>query len=464
MNNCTIVLFGASGDLARRKIIPALYHMIARGKLEKFLLVGASRDNLTPAILLERSREFIGEIDQHAWHTLLSSMHYHQLDFTQADDFQKLAVFVDELEKQHAMSGNRIFYLAAAASFFCDITAQLASCGLARRTCASEKPWHRLVYEKPFGHDLKSAERINECIKSCFYEEQIYRIDHFLTKELVGNIALVRFTNSIFEPLWSNRYIDQVQIILGETIGIEGRGAYYDAYGALCDVVQNHMLEMLALIAMEAPEKLTGDFIRDARAQVLKQVYVQDGILGQYAGYQNESHVAPDSHTETFAALTLAIENPRWQGVPFYLKTGKKLAQKETVIHIIFKQVACLLAKACPREPNCLTIEISPKAGFVLNLNAKTVGKVDEVNPIAMEYCHSCLYGPLTPEDYQTLFEEIMRGEQSVAVRFDEIESAWKITDQIKARSLPVYSYQPGSPGPDELQQFEEQHQMRWKS
>lgn len=464
MNNCTIVLFGASGDLARRKIIPALYQMVARNKLDKFLLIGAALDDLTTEAFLERSKEFIFKFDDLAWRHLVKSSHYQKLHFTNKSDFQTLNALVEKLETEHAMSGNRFIYLAAASEFFCDITNNIAATGLAKKENQQEKKWYRIIYEKPFGTSLKSAQEINQCIQSYFDEKQIFRIDHFLTKELVGNIALVRFTNCVFEPLWNNRFIDQVQIILNESIGIEGRGAYYDKYGALADVVQNHMLEMLALIGMEAPEKLTGDFVRNERAKVLSKVQFVDGILGQYEGYKKEKNVSPNSNIETFAALHLTVDNPRWAGVPFYLKTGKYLAKKETVIHIKFKKVDCLLAKKCPSEPNYLTIEIAPQAGFILKLNAKTVGKFDEVEPIKMEFCHSCVYSPYTSEDYEILFEEIIRGEQSIVVRFDEIEYAWKLIDLIKEKNLPLFEYKKGSQGPIELSDFEKKHGMRWLS
>lgn len=465
MNNCTIVLFGISGDLAKRKIIPALYYMLERNKLKKFLLIGAALDEYTVPELLERSKEFIGTVDQRLWNILLENTFYKTLDFNNALDYDELKLLIEAEERKRQMSGNRIIYLAAAAHFFCPITTHIAASGIAKRSEKHADFWHRIIYEKPFGHDLSSAQVINRCIHASFNENQIYRIDHFLSKELVSNIALVRFTNIIFEPLWNSNYIDNVQILLSESIGIEGRGTYYDQYGVLCDVVQNHMLEMLALIAMEAPEKLTGDYIRNERAKVLDSIVFKDGILGQYHGYRKENHVAPLSKTETFASLYVTVDNERWKGVPFYLKAGKKLTKKETVIHIQFKPVTCLLTEgACPTEGNYLTIEIAPDQGFSLTLNAKKVGFVDQVMPIKMEFCHSCLYGPLVPEDYEVLFEEVIKGEQSIAVRIDEIESAWKIIDTIKKNTLPVYEYAQGSQGPEELKEFEKKHSMRWKS
>ncbi len=464
MNDFTFVLFGVTGDLARRKLLPALYRLIIHKKITNFIIVGAALEHTDPQAILSAAREGMGKIDEEPWSILQQRFFYEELNFTNEADFKRLTERLQELEKQFSLSGNRIIYLATAAEFFCPITEHLASSKLVTRKKVDEMPWQRIVYEKPFGHDLQSAHEINACIEQRFEEHQIYRIDHFLTKELVSNIALVRFTNCIFEPLWNNRYIDQVQIIINEKIALEGRGAYYDKYGALSDVMQNHMLELLALIGMESPEKLTGDYVRDRRQQVLEKVQVIDGILGQYDGYTHEKSVPKDSSTETFAALFLRIDNPRWAGVPFYLKTGKCLAKKETVIHIKFKSVDCLLTYSCPVPSNWLTIEVSPEATFSLSLNAKKPGRSMEVIPVAMEFCHSCLFGAITPESYEVVIEEVIRGEQSISVRFDEIEQCWRIIDRVREKSFDFYGYECGSKGPEELKQFEQKHGMRWRS
>ncbi len=406
----------------------------------------------------------MGTVDEAVWKQLEDRFFCEALQFTNESDFKKLNARVTKLEKQFGLTGNRMAYLAAAAEFFCPITHHLATCGLITRKQSDSIPWQRIVYEKPFGHDLASAHEINACIERLFEEHQIYRIDHFLTKELVSNIALVRFTNCVFEPLWNNRYIDQVQIVVNEQIALEGRGAYYDKYGALSDVMQNHVLELLALIGMESPKKLSGEFVRDQRLQVLKKVQVIDGILGQYEGYQKESSVAQDSKTETFAALMLRIDNLRWAGVPFYLKTGKCLQKKETVIHIKFKSVDCLLTQECPVPSNWLTIEVSPEAIFSLSLNAKKPGRTDQVIPVSMDFCHSCLFGSQTPESYEVVIEEVIRGEQSISVRFDEIEQCWRIIDVVRKKNFALHEYACGSNGPEELKDFEKKHGMRWRS
>lgn len=462
MNDGTFIIFGASGDLFRRKLFPSLYALIARKKIENFALIGASVEDVSMQSLIERSREFIKEtIDEEVWHRIQQRAYYHSLNFNKQSDFVALKTVVADVEKMHALSGNRIFYFAAPSDFFCVITDHIAISGLAQKKGDKELPWHRLVYEKPFGHDLSSAKKINACIQQYFNEVQIYRIDHYLTKEIVGNIALVRFTNCVFEPLWNNRYIDNVQIILNESIGIESRGAYYDRYGAVSDVLQNHMLELLALVAMEAPAMLTGEYVREQRAKILQDIAVIDGIYGQYDGYLSEAQVTPGSMTETFAAIMMRINNKRWSGVPFYFKTGKYMKKKSTVIIIKFKQVDCLL-KVCPRESNYLKIGIDPDAGFSLTLNAKKPGIGQDVIPVSMDFCHSCLFDSSPPEAYEILLDDIIRGEHSVSVRFDEIEYAWQIVEQIQRKQFPLFVYQKKSDGPPELEQFNKKHGVRW--
>lgn len=461
MNDCAIILLGATGDLATRKIFPALFTLFEKNKLGNSIIVGAALSDVTAAQLLENAKKFVKPHDEKKWQEFGARVSYLSINFSQDGECSKLAQFVAAQEKKAKLSGNRIVYCATAPFFYCRITEELAKSGLIKKMSRGEI-FNRIIYEKPFGHNLDSAHEINACIAQHFEEHQIFRIDHYLTKELVGNIALVRFTNIVFEPLWNNRYIDQVQIVFDEQIGLDGRGPFYDKYGALADVMQNHMMQLVALIGMESPEKLTGEFIRTERAKVLQKVKVVDALLGQFDGYQKEKGVAPDSKTETFAQVMLRIENPRWAGVPFYLKAGKCLDKKETAIYIKFKHVDCLLSKACPSEPNHLSIEISPNPLFALTLNAKIPGKSDEVKPVQMMFA-SGTFDVQIPEAYETLFEEILKGEQSVSVRFDEIEYAWKIIDAVRALKPALYHYECGSKGPAESKtHFESKHGMRW--
>lgn len=464
MNNVTIIAFGITGDLARRKIIPALYRMVAQGALDSWALIGVAREQTTIESILGQARVFIPDIQDKVWKQFVSHCSYFPLDARSSDSYQDLATHISQQELYHKSGGNRMAYLAVGADLFCDITRSLAHHKIMKRATPHELYWHRIVYEKPFGDSELSAQKINHCINESFYETQIYRIDHFLTKELVANIALVRFTNAIFEPLWNNKHIEHVQIVVNESFDVEGRSLFYDRYGALSDVVQNHMLEMLALIAMESPEQLSGEFIRNERLKVLSKVSFIDGIRGQYQGYRQHEGVKENSQTETFASLALAINNQRWQGVPFFLKTGKALQQKNTSIHIKFKPVSCILSSSCPSESNYLTINVTPDAGFILQLNAKKIGTSYEVNPIDMTFCHSCVYGSFAAEDYQVLLSEIIKGDQSIAVRFDEIEQCWRIIDIIKSQEMPLTFYEKNSTGPDELEDFQKRHTMRWRS
>lgn len=462
MNDCTIIIIGITGDLARRKLIPALYKLIVLGKLQRFLLVGAAIEDMTIEQILHGARHYIQNIDEAAWNLLCRSSYFIRIDALRVEDFSALHEFVLHREVTGKFSGNRLLYCSTAANLFCPITEHAVRTGLIKR--AVVKPWNRVVYEKPFGYNLQSAHEINSCLSRLLEDKQIYRIDHYLTEEIVSNIALVRFTNSVFEPLWNNHYISQVQIILNEKLCVGNRAGYYDKYGALRDMLQNHMLELLALIGMEAPKELTGEQIRAERAKILRHVRVVDALIGQYNGYLQEPYVLPDSKTETFAAAHLMIDNPRWAGVPFFLKTGKCLYQKETAIHIQFKRIDCLLATQCPSEPNFLTIQVTPNPSFFLTLNVKKPGFIKEVMPVRMEFCHSCLFKEHSAESYEVIFDEVMRGEHSVSVRFDEIEHAWKIIDTITAMKLPLYHYDRGSHGPTEMEQFELKHGMRWRA
>jgi len=470
-NRCAIVIFGATGDLTKRKIIPAIYRLMVSEKLSDFIIIGVSIDQTTPETIIKKAEQFIPDLDRTILQKLQERFYYHQLNFADSDHYKTLHSYLQKLEIEYQLPGNRLIYLACSASFFSIITNNIAQTKLATRKSELTLPWHRIVYEKPFGHDLISAGLINQAIAESFNENQIYRIDHYLTKELVSNILLLRFANSFFEPLWNNKYIEEVQIILSEQVAVENRGAYYDQYGALCDVVQNHILELMALIAMEAPHTLTGDFIREQRAKVLEKLEINDGYLGQYDGYLNHHGVSPHSKTDTFAVLCATIDTPRWHGVPFYLKTGKSLDKKETIIHIKFKSIATLFPSSAlfsPKkkpESNWLTIRIVPEATFFLTLNIKKLGQTDELIPVAMEFCHSCIFGERSPEEaYEILLEQIIKGQQSIAVRFDEIEYAWRIIDHIKKRELPLYTYEQRSTGPLQDILFQHKHAMTWRS
>ena len=461
IKNITIIIFGATGDLTKRKLIPALYQLIKHKKIENVLIIGAAFNDAHVRDVIDDSLSFIQNPNNAIIQTLYDSFYYKKVNFTELHDFVALNDFVKNCEKDYSGTHNRLFYCATASHFFAPITDYCFQAGLLHRTTIKDTFWHRIVYEKPFGHDLNSAQDINQAIAAIIDESQVYRIDHYLTKEIVSNIAMIRFTNCVLEPLWSHQYIDQVNIIVSEKLGIEGRGGYYDAYGALKDVVQNHILEILALVCMEAPEKLSGDYIRTERVKVLEKTRYVDGILGQYDGYLAEGNVREHSDTDTYAFLKLAVDTMRWSGVPFYIKTGKCLDKKETVIHIKFKQVDCLLLRGCPLESNWLTIRVDPESIIQLILNVKNSFNADRTTPVAMELIHEKITGVESAQAYEVLLQEAMRGEQSISVRVDEIEYAWKIIDHIKTQQLPLYIYEKGSEGPREAMQFIKKHGIK---
>ena len=452
-DDCTIIIFGATGDLSKRKLIPALYKLLAEKTITKLAIIGAAIDSANKTSLLESSTPFIHEMQENKWDHLVSSFHYYQMDFHNTSAYQGLQELIKNVENTLKLSGNRIFYFATMPAHFSVITENLVSHSIVERSSSNAHPWTRLVYEKPFGSDLKTSNTINDLLHKAFNEDQIYRIDHFLGKELVGNIALTRFTNRIFEPLWNKEHITSINIIAHETGGIQNRGRYYDQYGALKDMVQSHLLQLLALTAMEKPAALTAEHIRDAKAKVLSHVVVEKTLLGQYDGYKNEEFVAPDSTTNTFAALKISINNERWQGVPFFLSSGKHLQKKEAAIIISFKMAECLLTH-CPSIPNTLTIRIHPDEGIYLNLNAKIPSAAYEVAPISMDFCHSCLFGPNTPEAYEILLTDVIKGDQAAFVRSDEVAQSWAIIEQAEAIAGAVESYAPKSSGPNSIKTF----------
>lgn len=444
-NNVTFIVLGATGDLTKRKIIPAIYNLLKDKKIKKFAFIGVARSDINVNEILLESKKFIKNLDLKIWKKVAGSSYYMPLDFYKKNDYEKFQKFVIEIEKKNKLSGKRVFYLATLPQHFNTITSNLSNLQISKK---NRKNKICVVYEKPFGDDLKSAKEINKNINRVFKENQIYRIDHYLGKELVGSIALVRFTNRIFEPLWNKENISSIEIILSENFGIKERGNFYDKYGALKDVVQNHAFQLLSLIAMESPKMISGEYLRNEKKKVLEKVKVKKVVLGQYEGYKKEKGVKKNSSTETFAALKLEINNPRWKGVPFYIKAGKNLDKNEVSIHIKFKKTDCLLSKTCPMDENKFIIRIQPERKFELVINSKVPGKKFDVSPVKMEFCHSCLFGPNTPEAYEVLLEEIIKGDQSFFVRNDEIEAAWKIIDSIKKQKNKVHIYKKNTKGP----------------
>ena len=459
--NFTFIIMGATGDLAKLKLIPAIYKLLKLNTVSQVSLIGVARSDITIQSILDESKKNIKDLDEAVWNKLCEKSYYQRLDFDKLDDFENLKNKIKEVELKDGLSGNRLFYLATLPEHFENATKNLAAVGLVD---PKDDKWERVLYEKPFGNDLYSAKQINKEIDKVFEEKNVYRVDHYLGKELVGNIALLRFTNRILEPLWNKDNIDSVQIICDENIGIKNRGNYFDKYGAVKDMLQNHILQMLSLLAMESPKFISGEYLRDQKVKVLKDTKVTDIFLGQYEGYEFEKGVAPDSKTETFFTAKLEINNRRWKGVPFFVRAGKNLNKKETVIHIRFKPVDCLLAKSCPSDSNYLTIRIEPNDGFSFEINSKSLRKGFEVGTVDMDYCHSCEHGANTPEAYEVLLEQAILGEQALFVRNDEVELAWKIVDKIKMKDQIVYKYPVGSSGPKELTEWNKKNNITWKN
>ncbi|MCL6445439.1 MAG: glucose-6-phosphate dehydrogenase [Alicyclobacillus sp.] len=465
------VLFGATGDLAKRKLLPALYNLHRAHLLpQPFAVVGAARGQMTTdqfhALVKESVQQFSRQEpnDDPEWADFIQAFSYCPLDATAASDYQNLRSMVETLERELGLPGNRVFYLAMAPSLFGPVTLNLRDCGLTQGN-----GWKRLIIEKPFGRDYESAKQLNEQLRQVFEEEEIYRIDHYLGKEMVQNIEVIRFANSIFEPVWNNRSIANVQITSSETVGVEDRAGYYESAGALRDMVQNHMLQMVMMVAMEPPSRLKTEAIRDEKVKVLRSLrryqpaeVAANVVRGQYGAgtvngqavkaYREEPNVKPDSQTETFIAARLYVDNFRWAGVPFYIRTGKRMARKSTEIVIHFKDMPKHLYfnQDGNLGPNLLVIRVNPVEGMYIQLNAKRPGTDGTVIPVAMEFSQQ---QDNSPEAYERLLYDAMRGDSTVFTLWDEVSLAWKFVDPIAeafaSGSPALETYAAGSWGPD---------------
>ena len=459
VNDATIIIFGITGYLAKRKLLPAIYKLKAK-KCNRILVIGIARSETTAEQILSQAKEFMPKIEDDTWKKLKDCLYYKSVDFNNNEDYTKMKEFIEDKEKKHNMPGNRVYYFATPTEAFGNVAENLSRYGVIKK---SKETFSRIVFEKPFGSDMKSAQELNMHVNKTFKEDQIYRIDHYLGKELIGNIALVRFTNRFLEPLWNSKNIEHVEIIMTENIDIENRGKFYDKNGALKDVVQNHVLQLLALTAMEEPKMLTGEYIRTEKAKVLNNTEVKEYILGQYEGYRNEQGVDSKSDTETFAALKLEINTPRWRGVPFYVKAGKSLDKKNISIHLKFKHTKCLLMAECPADTNYFDIRVQPDEGFSFELNTKIPGEKYRVTPAVMGFSQKNMFEN-TPEAYEILIEDILNGDQSMFVRNDEIEFSWKIIDAVtKVKDKKVYSYTKGSSGPEEFLKWSAKNHVKWR-
>ena len=447
--NCVFVIFGASGDLTGRKLVPALYNLFCQGLLPPgFAVVGYAVTPMTDHEFRTAMRERVRASAEvlafrpRLWDEFVPCLHYVTAPFDAADGYQALGRRLATIDAAHGTGGNRLFYMATAPRFFGPIVQQLQANGLAGAG-REGVGWKRLVVEKPFGTDLASARALSAGLHTVFAEDDIYRIDHYLGKETVQNLLAFRFANAIIEPIWSRHYVDHVQITAAETLGVEHRGGYYDEAGALRDMFQNHLFQLLALVAMEPPVRYEGQIVRDRKADALRAVVPLDVtsldtqvVRGQYGpghgmpGYRQEPDVAPDSHTETFVAMKLMVDNWRWADIPFYLRSGKRMPKKQTLIAIQFKRVPHLFFNVTQEdqiEPNVLTIRIQPDEGISLTLGAKPPGPEMHVRQMQMNFSYSAAFGEFPATAYETLLLDVMQGDPTLFNRSDTVEQSWEL-------------------------------------
>jgi glucose-6-phosphate 1-dehydrogenase len=489
---CTMVIFGASGDLTKRKLIPALYNLAKDNLLSKeFALVGFSRNELSTEEFRNKLSEEIGQfatttVDPDLWHWFSRRIYYVTGDFANPADCETLAKTVAQVDKDHGTRGNYFYYLATAPSFFSPIVQQLGQAGLVKE---ENNQWRRVIIEKPFGHDYESASKLNAEVRQVLKEKQIYRIDHYLGKETVQNILVFRFSNGIFEPIWNRRYIDHVQITVAETVGVEQRGAYYETAGTLRDMVPNHIFQLISLMAMEPPISFDADVVRDEQTKILKAIppLSQEEVLtrcvrGQYGegfngaqrvpDYRSEASVSPNSRTETYVALKLYVDNWRWADVPFYVRTGKRLPKRLTEIVIQFKRAPFVLFRKTSVErltPNQLVLYLQPDEGISLSFGAKIPGPTVTIGGVRMDFHYKDYFGTKPSTGYERLLYDCMLGDATLFQRSDMVETAWNVVAPILDvwEALPprkFTNYPAGTWGPKEADELMERDKRRWSS
>ncbi|MBI4470642.1 MAG: glucose-6-phosphate dehydrogenase [Acidobacteria bacterium] len=489
---CVMVIFGASGDLTKRKLLPALYNLAREGLLSKqFAIIGVARrpmsDDDFRKKLSEEIKEFVaGSLDPDLWQWFLRRLHYLSGDVDDPKTYEKLKVRLAEVDAEHGTKGNYFFYLATAPEFFSRVIHQVGDCGLAGQESGH---WRRVIIEKPFGRDLESARQLNRDIQQVLKEQQVYRIDHYLGKETVQNILVFRFSNGIFEPIWNRRYIDHIQITAAETVGVEQRGGYYDQSGALRDMVPNHLFQLMSLTAMEPPISFEANAVRDEQAKILHAIQplspeevLSRTVRGQYGegqigdeyvpAYRTESNVPPDSSTDTYVALKLCIDNWRWAGVPFYIRTGKRLARRVTEIAIQFKQAPFVLFRKTPVEhltSNRLVLHIQPDEGISLRFGAKVPGPILNLGAVNMDFDYADYFGGGSSTGYERLLYDCMIGDATLFQRADMVEAGWSVVGPVLDvwKALPPRTfpnYPSGTWGPKEADDLLGRDERRWKN
>ena len=445
---CIVVIFGASGDLTKRKLLPALYHLEQSGLLpQDFAVVGVARRDLSATFGPDMKDGIVkgGGVEENdpKLDPFMERVQYFATNFDDDEGFEKLKAYLAELDTKRNTGGNRLFYLAVAPEFFADIIARLGKHGMAKAPDGANH-WVRVIIEKPFGTDLASARKLNDEVNAVLSEDQIFRIDHYLGKETVQNILVFRFANGIFEPVWNRNFVDYVEITAAESIGIEGRGPFYEQAGALRDVLQNHVMEVLSFVAMEPPDSFEAEAVRTEKLKVwrsIEPIPVKDTVRGQYGagtidgqkvvGYREEDRVNPESQTETYAAVKLSLENWRWAGVPFYVRAGKRLNKRVTEVTIVFKQPPLHLFKSNASsgniQPNVISMRIQPDEGIALRFGAKVPGPTTNVAPVDMDFSYADAFGKSSANGYERLLLDAMLGDATLFAHRDGVEATWAL-------------------------------------
>jgi glucose-6-phosphate 1-dehydrogenase len=490
---CVIVIFGANGDLAKRKLLPALYRLAYERRLPPgFAIIGNSRSTMSDedfrAMMCDAVMKFLEDspFDQSRWDDFAQAISYIPGDVNDPDLYSRVRTSLDEIAKSRQTGGNVLYYLSTAPSLYEAVIDRIGAAGLAQGD-----GWRRVVIEKPFGHDSQSARALSQRVQQVFREEEIYRIDHYLGKETVQNILAFRFGNGIFEPLWNRRYINHIQITAAETIGVEGRGAYYQEAGAIRDMIQNHLLQVMATVAMEPPSAFEPVEVRDERAKLLRSIHVMsedevhaDAVSGQYGpariggddlpGFRQEPGVDPEAQTDTYAAVTLFVENWRWAGVPFYLRSGKRMPKRVTDIAIQFNAAPHRLFAPADGEgrtwlrPNLLIVRIQPEEGISLRFLSKQPGSGMKLRPVSMDFNYGASFGARSPTAYETLLLDVMTGDSTLYTRRDMVEASWAVVQPIldswASRKFKFPNYQAGTWGPKEADEMLERRGHTWRT
>jgi glucose-6-phosphate 1-dehydrogenase len=488
---CIVVIFGASGDLTKRKLVPALYRLAQERLLPaEFAIVGVARSPMDRDEFRDKMKEAVvsfsdaRRVDESVWQSFAQGIFYLAGDITKPEMYSELSKLLEQVDRERGTAGNRVFYLSTAPSLYSDAIKRLGVSGLSEER---DGTWTRIIIEKPFGTDLDSAIRLNQEAAAVFDEDQVYRIDHYLGKETVQNLLVFRFANGIFEPIWNRQYIDHVQVTNAEALGVEGRGAFYESAGAVRDMIQSHVFQVVSLVAMEPPASLAANAVRDEKVKAMQAVrpipyervdeysvrgqYGPGSVLGKHvAGYREEEGVNPESATETYAALKLYFDNWRWAGVPFYLRSGKRMPKRVTEIAIQFKEAPHLLFGSIPQqklEPNVLVIRVQPDEGITLRVGAKVPGQVTRIRWVNMDFRYGASFGISSPEAYERLLLDCILGDTTLYARRDMTERGWEIIMPVLQRwqnQKPAFpNYESGTWGPDEADELLAKDGRSWR-